>query len=159
MDALYLQQYIEEHLPVVARNGLVITDCTDHLVTVEGNYLDHINHVQTVFGGSISMALTVAAWAHVRSMMDELADQVAIVVRRQFVEFDRPVKADFRAVTSKHADEEIETFLQKFEQTGKARLTVHAVLYAGDEACARFEGQFVVLRKAGHPAFGGGFEQ
>lgn len=149
MEAAQLQTYIEEHLPVVARNGFTIADCQDHLVTVIGNYHDHVNHVQTVFGGSISMALTVAAWAHVRSLMDSVAHQVAIVVRRQQVDFDRPVKTDFRAVTLPHPAGDVETFQQRFSQKGKARLTVRAALYDDhNEPCATFEGQFVVLQKS-----------
>lgn len=151
MKAEQLQQYIELHLPVVSRNGLQITRCEDHLVTVAGNYVDHINHVQTVFGGSISMALTVAAWAHVRSLMDPVADQVAIVVRRQQVEFDRPVTSDFRAVTAEHPPGRLEVFREQFRRAGKSRLTVQAVLYdQTDQPCALFEGQFVVLQKKGY---------
>jgi len=55
----------------------------------------HKNHKQTMFGGSISMAITGAAWLHVAKQCPITgAILPELLVRRQVIDFLKPITSD-----------------------------------------------------------------
>ena len=144
-----LQDYVYRHIPIVRLNKLVIRGIDNHSVSVEGRFADHVNHRDSVFGGTISTAMTVAAWAQVELLMNDIEPGADVVVQRQTVEFVLPVLEDFIATSCEPDADAVGTFTDSYRSHGRAKLTVNAELRcAGDtEPRALFSGQFVVRRR------------
>jgi len=144
-----LQDYVYRHIPIVQVNNLVIHGVDNHSVSVAGSFSDHVNHRGSVFGGTIGTAMTVAAWAQVELLMNDIEPDADIVVARQTVQFVLPVVEDFVATSREPEVDAVSRFTAAYRAHGKAKLTVNAELRcAGDiEPRALFSGQFVVRRR------------
>jgi thioesterase domain-containing protein len=147
MTAAELQQYVDEHIPIVKANGFTILEARPDRVSVGGTLADHVNHRNSAFGGSLSTALILAAWARVRQWTDTFDPSAVIVIAEQRVAFGLPVLADFEAYSLPLADDLLARAWTMLGRFGKARFTVEAaVVHRGDtEMRARFSGVFVVV--------------
>lgn len=144
-----LQQYIYDHIPIVEKNRFVIARDDRGLIVVTGSLRDHVNHRSSVFGGSLSTALILCAWANLRQLL--LSQTIAgpvIVIQSQTVEFTHPVLSDFQAVLDPPSESEVSSFLAKLTRFGKSRIEVKAVITGVGLTAplATFQGQFVVAK-------------
>jgi len=150
MTAAELQDYVDTHIPIVKANRFVILEALPDRVAVGGTLADHVNHRDSAFGGSLSTALILAAWARVRFWTDTFDPTAVIVISDQRVRFSQPVLADFAAVSRPLKPEILERGLAQLTRFGKARFTVDAVVVhrGGSDVRAEFSGEFVVVSKA-----------
>lgn len=148
MTAAQLQDYVDHHIPIVKANGFLVTEARDDRVAVAGRLVDHINHRASAFGGSLSTALILAAWARVRQWTDTFDPSAVIVIAEQKVQFGLPVLADFEAFSKPVAPEVFDRAARLLARFGKARFTVEAaVVHQGDtQVRAEFWGEFVVVK-------------
>lgn len=148
MNAQELQDYIYDHIPVVGVNRFEIAAIDGDVVSVRGNYDLHINHRNSVFGGSIGTATTLASWAQVRMFMEHegLAEKAVIVVQRHTVEFLLPVLSDFTAKGLEIGAADKEKFMSILGRHKRAKLELSAEL-RDDKGlvCARANGIFAVF--------------
>ena len=108
-----VEQYINEHIPIVQKHNFRITDDTSPFIKVSGKLDDHINHRNSVFGGSISTALIVASWASVRTILLTRGIPAGIIViQSEHVEFTKPLIADFYAELRPVSEDRLSKLLQ-----------------------------------------------
>jgi len=144
-----LQTYIYDHIPIVKKNEFSITIVNSPYVTVRGRFADHINHRNSVFGGSLSTALILSSWATVRQILKTRGiENGVIVIQSQTVDFDKPVIEDFVANVTPIHEDKLHKFIAMLGKFGKARLKMESIVTQGDspEPLARFVGNFVVLK-------------
>jgi thioesterase domain-containing protein len=144
-----LQTYIYDHIPIVGKNGFSIEIVNSPYVKVSGRFADHINHRNSVFGGSLSTALILSSWATVRQILKTRGiENGVIVIQSQTVDFDKPVIEDFFANVTPIPEDKLHKFIAMLAKFGKARLKVESLVTQGasKEPLARFIGSFVVLK-------------
>jgi len=144
-----LQTYIDQHIPIVRANGFTVLEAGE-TVSIGARLAEHVNHRASAFGGSLSTALILAAWARVRLWTDTFAPGAVIVIAEQNVRFTAPVLADFAARSRPVEDAVWQEARGRLDRFGKARFTLGAdVVHQGDTAVkASFEGVFVVMLKS-----------
>jgi len=154
MTVAELQTYIDEHIPIVKANRLVVLKAESDCISVGGTLADHVNHRDSVFGGSLSTALILAAWARVRLWTDTFDPAAVIVISEQYVKFEVPVLADFAAFSRPLKTEVLEKAMAQLRRFGKARFSVEAAIIhrGGSDIRAEFSGEFVVVSKKTHQA-------
>jgi len=148
MEKEDLQKYIYEHIPIVQKNLLEIKKDDSGSVYIRGFYKDHINHRNSVFGGSISTALILSAWANVRDLL--LSRGIAngiIVIQSEEIKFLQLVNKDFIARIQPIHDEKKHKFIGMLNKFGKSRIKIEAILTHENETepLAHFFGDFVVV--------------
>lgn len=146
-----LQQYVYEHIPIIKTNNFKIEVKDKNIVCVKGSYQEHINHRESVFGGSLSTALTLSAWGYVRLLMeDKNLAKAIIVIKRQEVEYLKPVTKDFVSYSKPVEPEALTKFFTTLTKFKKARLNIEAyVTHAEDgDILTNFQGEFVVVLPA-----------
>jgi thioesterase domain-containing protein len=144
-----IQEYMYTHIPIVQANKFTIQS-RNHQIQVSGSLSDHVNHRNSAFGGSISTALTIAAWAAVRSLIPQHErSTTVIVIQSERVEFTKPVVQDFIAENSIITDDDRKKLFASLDRHGKARITIRASLrhQQDSEILATFSGDFVVVRR------------
>ena len=143
-----LQEYIYEHIPIVKANNFRIATDQAGAILVTGACADHINHRNTVFGGSLSTALILTAWANVRKLVADAGIRgEIIVIQSQEVQFLQPVTHDFLACTLAIPEPVSAKFIGMLRKFGKGRILVEAVVTHGDsnQTLTTFKGNFVVV--------------
>lgn len=159
-----INRFIHENIPIVERNNFALVETDGYTATIRGKYSDHVNHHNSVFGGSIASAATLAAWSLLQSIMEsvveslieepnsnERANDFVVVVRRQSVEFYKPVVRDFEAITRPLDEGERRKLAAMYRKFGTARVRVQVdVRHVGEtEVLAELSGDFVVMRGDG----------
>jgi thioesterase domain-containing protein len=103
------------------------------------------NHQHTVFGGSASALAILAAWSllHVRTRAEGI--DARLVIRRNSMEYDRPIVGDFTAHASLGSPEEWLQFTRTLASRGKGRIKIAVTLEHAGQVAARFSGEFAAL--------------
>lgn len=148
MDDENLQEYIYDHIPIVKANLFGIAKDGNDNVCVSGAFKDHINHRNSVFGGSLSTAMILASWATVRNILRArgIANGI-IVIQSEEVKFMKPVVGDFIARIKPISDDKLRKFITMLNKFGKARLVLESsIAHANStEVLTTFSGEFVVV--------------
>ena len=154
MPSENLQDYIYEHIPIVKANNFRIDEDNEGSILVRGACADHINHRNTVFGGSLSTALILTAWANVRKLVAAagITGEI-IVIQSQEVQFSQPVSRDFVARTLAIPTLVSAKFIDMLRKFGKSRILVEAAVTHGDSSLplTTFKGNFVVVQGKATP--------
>ena len=148
MEQEDLQKYIYEHIPIVQKNLLEIKKDDAGSIYIRGYYKDHINHRNSVFGGSISTALILAAWANVRDLLlSQGITNGIIVIQSEEIKFLQLVNQDFIARIQSVTEDKKHKFTAMLNKFGKSRIKIEAVLTHENEQeiLAHFLGDFVVV--------------
>ncbi len=143
-----IQEFIYQQIPIVEANKFSIHENEHQTFSVQGSFTDHTNHTNSVFGASLSTALTLSAWLQARKVAQESGiEKPVIVIQSQIVNFLKPVTKDFSASAIAWKPEEMERFRAILPKFPKCRLTIEAHLsQSGDpEVLVRFSGDFVIL--------------
>jgi thioesterase domain-containing protein len=126
-------------------------EITNSRVRISGDFLENTNHHNTVFGGSISVILLLSGWSMVREIMMKEDPSASIVVAKKCVEYLKPVKNDFEAVS--HVPEliHLNRFIKSYRTYGKGKLEISADLFENEskKIMAHFKGIFYVKRSKG----------
>lgn len=147
MDAVALQTYLAEHIPLSTAMAVQVLSADMDGVELQAPLAPNINHRGTAFGGSISTLATLACWSLLRVRTDGLPVLPHLVVRRNSVEYLQPVNGAFLASVRFPADCDWAQFLQQLATRGRARVTLQAEVHSEDGVAARFEGDFVALAR------------
>ena len=148
MDKEYLQDYIEEHIPIVKEMDFSIVEINGNEVMVEGPYEKHINHRNSIFGGSISSLLILAGWTKMKLMMEKIDNNTSIVIQESNVKYLRPVLGDFVAITKISEEVDMLKTEKIYKKFGKVRVNIEVFLKekGKEEILAEFVGSFVALK-------------
>jgi len=149
MNKYELQNYIVKNIPIVKEMGFIIEDIGDNQVIVSGEYKKHINHTNSVFGGSISSVMTLAGWGRVRILIEDIDKNAVILIKSNSTDFIKPVVEDYIVITESLLEKDIEKFKKIYNKFGKGRIMVNAVLKHrnSNEILAKFIGEFVAIKK------------
>ena len=101
MNKNELQNYIENNIPIVQKMGFSINEIGDDKVIVSGEYCTHINHTNSVFGGSISSIMTLAGWTRVKILSEEIDPSSTVIIQNNSTNFIKPVTEDYQVYTEK----------------------------------------------------------
>jgi len=150
------QAYIEDKIPLVGKAGFKVTELGPERVVVRGDFDENRNHHNTVFGGSISVILTLASWALVQERMNRIDPDARIVIARQSIDYLRPAVGDFTGECNAPGNDAWKSFLDSYRHKGAGRIMIEAGLMQEGKICARFEGEFHVSLPEKGPKTGGG---
>ena len=145
-----LQAYVYEHIPIVRKNNFKIVEFGER-IEVSGNFKEHINHRNSVFGGSLSNALIISAWAYARKIIHgfDCANTI-IVIQTQEVKFILPVTKKFTSVNKEVSNQIKDKALAMLNKFGKTRLEIESYITHEEEndILASFKGQFAIIKKS-----------
>jgi thioesterase domain-containing protein len=148
MDKKSLQDYILKNIPILGKLDFHVRSVENGKVVISAPFLPHVNHQNSVFGGSLGGILLLAGWAHVKYIMDGIDPSANVVVQNSNVRYMKPVKNDFYAVSKEIPKEHLDKFLKTFKRFGKAKIRAGAGVWEenGLEELTEFEGDFVVFK-------------
>lgn len=139
-----LRKYMGERIPLSRAMGVEIVTATTERVTLSAPLAPNVNHQGTIFGGSASAVALLSAWALLHLRLTHERFDVAIVVKKYTMTYERPMPTDFTA-TSSIGDAVWSTFMNTLKRRGRARIVTVAKLYCDGNHTGKLEGEFVAL--------------
>ncbi|MES1986816.1 MAG: YiiD C-terminal domain-containing protein [Pseudomonadota bacterium] len=146
MNAFELERYLFDRVPIAQSLGVKLTEVDLNHVSTLTPIEPNKNHLNTVFGGSSSMVCILTAWSlfQNRALSNNLDGQ--IMIRRQTVNYFKPITSDFVCNACFNEDLDWNAFLNTFNKMNKARLGITARIYQGEQLAVEFVGEFVLLK-------------
>jgi thioesterase domain-containing protein len=140
-----LEEYLHGHIPLSRAMQVSVRELTDELVVLGAPLAPNINHRSTVFGGSASALAILAAWSLLYARLRDRELTASLVIRRNTIDYERPMSGDFTASASLAQAQLWPEFLHTLARRGKARIAVSAQLRGQGEEAGRFGAEFVAL--------------
>jgi thioesterase domain-containing protein len=140
-----LQTYLHEKIPITRAMGFTIAASGPDTISIAVPLELNSNHQGTAFGGSISAALTTAAWATVHIAARRLDPDAVVVVRDGTTHYDLPLRSDFVAQAEYLSPHELERLEHRYGRAGKVKVRHGARIRTADTVAASFAGSFVIL--------------
>jgi thioesterase domain-containing protein len=140
-----LQEILDSAIPLTQAMGIIVEHYTGHELTIVAPLANNFNHLGTAFGGSLYIACVLSAWGLLYLRLREAGVEGSIVIHKGYVEYLRPVTGDIIATGTLPPEKEVAAFIESFRGTGKAKMTIYAVIKVDDEVAVKFEGKFAVV--------------
>ena len=142
-----LQDFFHSNIPIIESNDFDIRLNENRDVTVSGSIGKHFNHKQTVYGGSITNALIIAAFGYLHVLLEDRGySGASVFLKKNTTEFKKPLIEDFIACSVALSTEDIANLMKELSETKKAAITVIAYAAHKDDAFryAQFDGVFSI---------------
>lgn len=141
----YLLQLLYEEIPITKALQISVENWQNHQLKLKLPLAANINHMSSVFGGSLYCGAVLAGWGWMHLRLKELGiDNGHIVIHEGQITYPHPVLGDSQVVCSAPDESEWLKFEKIFKRHHKGRLALKSViLYEGKEAVI-FTGQYVV---------------
>lgn len=145
MTPAQLQACLHERLPLTRAMQLTVASVTADELVLAAPLEPNLNHHETVFGGSATTLAITAAWSLVYARLQEAGFSGDLVIQRNTMEYERPMRGDFTARAVLDDAAAWPGFVRIAMRRGRARIKVRAVLECAGEVAGRFAGEFVAL--------------
>lgn len=143
-----MTQQFYQKIPLSRALGLKIIALEESEAQVFVPLDPNINHVGSVFGGSIYSASALACYALFQSIAQKaggLSDE--IVIQEGQIKYLSPILGDFQIFATPDDPGAIDQFIQALRRHGRARLNLTAQSRFGGKVCAQFSGIYVYSNK------------
>ncbi|NTV26811.1 MAG: hypothetical protein HGB01_11460 [Chlorobiaceae bacterium] len=141
-----LQEILTKAIPLTQAMGITVEHYTGRGLTILAPLANNFNHLGTAFGGSLYIATVLSSWGLLFLRLREAGVKGSIVIRKGNVEYLRPVTGDIYATGTMPSDEVFGEFLETFRETGKAKMTITAVINGDGGPAVKFEGLFALVK-------------
>lgn len=145
MSPAELEQYLYTRIPLTRAIEVAVTAITPERVVLSAPLAPNVNHHGTGFGGSASALGILAAWGLLYTRLLSEGVRVRLVIRRNSVEYLRPITGTFTASGTLEAADSWARFLKTLQRKDRAQITASSVLECEGQSVARFTGDFVAL--------------
>lgn len=144
MTADEITRHFHAKIPISRDMGLRVTEVSSSHAVVSVPLAPNINHVHTVFGGSLYAAAALSCYALFQALSREaggLSDE--LVIQEGGIKYLSPVDGDFTVRAELADPEDGRKFIETLRRHGKARLKLVASVHCRDKVRATFEGLYV----------------
>jgi thioesterase domain-containing protein len=141
-NLLELTSTIHQNIPLSRHLAFQLQERVGDRLVLTANLAPNKNDKGTMFAGSISTLCTLAGWTLTGQMAADLGFVTDVLAVKNDIAFLLPIRTDasFRAV----ADPELlPTFNERMKRRGRARMRVQVEVVAGEDVCARFQGDYL----------------
>lgn len=146
MNTSELEKYLFDSVPIAQSLGIQVIEVELDRVSTSTPIQPNKNHLNTVFGGSSSMVCILTAWSLFQNRMISNHLDGRVMIRKQTVNYFKPIISDFVCDAYFNDDLDWEAFLSTFDRMQKARLGITARIYQDEQLAVEFEGMFVLLK-------------
>jgi thioesterase domain-containing protein len=140
-----IEQYFRDKIPLTRAMVVRVESWSDGKLILSAPLEANHNHLGTAFGGSLNALAMLAGYGLIWLSLGDA--NAHVVVRRGTANFLKPVRGELRAACQVLGEAEMEAFRQRFLASGKARITLLAVIETEEGAAVEFEGEYVALRE------------
>jgi thioesterase domain-containing protein len=145
------EQKILEQIPLTRAMGFERIDYDGRDLAFQLSLEPNHNDKGTAFAGALSAAANLCGWGAITLLLDGETLQSGrpydVVIRDSRLEYMLPVTQDFRVQARLPEADQVDSFLMRLRQRGKARLDLVVEVVERGQACFKFSGSYVALEK------------
>ena len=142
--ARQIQELLHSKIPITRAMGVKVEDYDGERLVLSAPLEPNVNHLGTAFGGSLHALAVLSGYGLLWLELQETESH--IVIRASSISYERPVQGEIRAICVRPNEEALAEFKKSFQQKGKARISLTAIIEDRGHTAVRFQGTFVALR-------------
>lgn len=142
-----LSQYISTHIPLCTAMELKITSLTERELLINAPLTPNINDKGTAFGGAIASLLTICGWSVMWLLSQRHALDIDLVVTQSHIRYLLPARAELQVRCTLPSPQEWQSFTQKLQHKGRARMSLEPVLESNKDLAATMVAEYAGLMK------------
>lgn len=135
--------YFLDRIPAASSLDIRVLEHDASCVRLLLPYQGNTNHHQTMFGGSLSLATTLAGWAILYENVPKVDGN--IVIKSSQMRYLAPAPSDVEVVAELD-DMDCQSVKEAFERFGRARVNVVCRLYCDQKDVGHFSGIYVAIK-------------
>jgi thioesterase domain-containing protein len=141
------QQKILDQIPLTASMGFERIDYDGRDLAFQLSLKPNHNDKGTAFAGALSAAANLCGWGALTLLLDNEDRSYDVVIRDSRLEYMLPVTQDFLVQARFAEPEQIDAFLIRLQERGKARCDLVVEVVERGKQCFKFSGSYVALEK------------
>jgi len=141
-----LEAFLHAKIPLTKAMGLRVIETGPRQLVLEAPLEPNINHLGSVFGGSLHALPTLACYAALWTLLHEGGIDGHVVVKKSQAHYRQPVNATFRASCQRPPPDAVSAFMNDLRRHKKARMDLESeVVGANGKPAVEFKGSFVAI--------------
>ncbi len=138
-------QWLKTQIPLLNHMGLGDLEFDGSKLLLPAALAPNINDKGTGFGGSLATLSTIAGWCLTTLLLRSHSLDCDVMIRDCKMRYLAPVNGDFHAEVTLPNDDEVDGFLARLKEKGRARLALEVfVMQEGKKALA-MQGNYVAI--------------
>jgi thioesterase domain-containing protein len=142
-----LENKLHREIPLTRQMGLCIKEYDAAGLTLSFPFAPNVNHIGSVFGGSLAAAVTLAGWCYTWSYLTEHAVKAHLLIQESHISYLQPVTGDFLARCHAPSQKALHSLMAMLQRKGKGRISLNCEVLQKDAVAVRFHGTYAVLAK------------
>ncbi len=146
LSPLILENFLHAKIPLTKAMGIRVIETGPSRLVLEAPLEPNINHLGSVFGGTLHALPTLACYATLWSLLREGGVDGHVVVKKSSANYRQPVRNAFRAVCLRPPPGIAAEFMEDLRRHKKARMDLESVVEGTNgKAAVEFHGSFVAV--------------
>lgn len=125
--------------------GVTVSEASENSITLAALLAPNINHLETVFGGSISTLATLSAWSLIQIRLAKLKKPYRLVIQENSAHYTNLALGAFTARSVFGSEDIWDKFQSTVERRGIARISITSLVECEHMIVGNFSGDFVAL--------------
>ncbi|MEX2327439.1 MAG: YiiD C-terminal domain-containing protein [Pseudomonadales bacterium] len=142
-----LETVFHELIPISKQMGICVVSYDGQSLELAAPLAANVNHQQSAFGGSLFSIAALAGWGMIQLKLNEMHLDCNTVIGKGEVTYKRPVFDDFRCRCC--LPESYPAFASALKESGKASISLEAVVSVDGKPAMTLTGQYVVTKRPG----------
>jgi len=147
-ERAWLLDTLTRQIPLGAAMGLSIERLDDRGLALDLPLAPNVNDKGTAFGGALSSALILAGWSLPRLILRREERAADLVIGRCELRFLSPIEGGFKAVAHWPDRVQIDAFLTRLDERGKAAFVMAPEVLADGKVAASLSARYAALVKS-----------
>ncbi len=145
-SALFLE-WLKTEIPLLNHMGIKKLDFDGESLAMAAALSPNVNDKGTGFGGSLATFATISGWSLTTLLLRERGLDCDVMIRDCQLNFQAPVTDDFIAKVSLPSELEVEGFLDRLVEKGKARLGLNIAILQSEQSKLLMTGNYVAVTR------------
>jgi thioesterase domain-containing protein len=145
MNGEALDTFIAKYLPTAQHMQISVEHYDGSSLHLHAPLAPSINDKLTAFGGSLYVMAVMACWGMVYMRCVDYGLDPDIVVAEASIEYLKPVTGDIVASSMVAEEKNWDTFFDRFEERGKAKIGLSSEIRVNGELAVRFKGRYAIV--------------
>lgn len=141
-----LDEFLQTHVPASQYMGIETLNYDNNALTLRAPLEPNINDKQTAFGGSLYCTCVLACWGMLYLKTQEAGLKCDQVVTESNISFLAPVSGEIIASCNSPSDDELAEFFKKYEEKGRARLSLKSSIESNGVNAVTFSGSYAIRK-------------
>ncbi|MFL0809364.1 MAG: thioesterase domain-containing protein [Agarilytica sp.] len=141
-----LEQFLETHVPASQYMGIQPKEYDGKTLALCAPLEPNINDKQTAFGGSLYCVCVLSCWGMLYMKTLEKGITCEQVVTESNISYLAPVSGEIIATCKAPEESDLKTFFEKYEEKGRARLTLSSTIECEGNIAVKFQGSYAIRK-------------